>query len=67
MTPTELKQARHTLGLTQAAIAPLLGRKLRNLQQWEAGEREIDGAAVLLIKAYLSGYRPDYWPEAPTA
>jgi len=49
-------------GLTQSQAASMLGRTLRNVQQWEGAEREIDNAAALLLRAYLNGYRPDDWP-----
>ena len=62
MTPAQFKLARQSLGLTQSALAPLVGRQLRNVQQWEAGERAIDPAAVLLVAIYQGGYRPDNWP-----
>ena len=63
MTPAALRQARATLGLTQTQMAAMLGRKLRNLQQWEAGDRRIDEAAARLLTAYLHGYRPEDWPK----
>lgn len=36
MTGTELRQRREKLGLTQTALAPLLGRSTRQLARWEA-------------------------------
>ena len=63
MTPTELREARQSLGLTQAQLAPLLGRTTRNIQQWEAGDRSIDPAAIRLVSLYLRGVRPDDWPR----
>lgn len=63
MTPAALSQARTTLGLTQRQMAAMLGRKLRNYQQWEAGLRRIDEAAARLIAAYTEGYRPQDWPK----
>ena len=62
MTPAEFRTARKQLGLTQTQAASMLGRTLRNIQQWEGAEREIDNAAALLLRAYLNGYRPDDWP-----
>ncbi len=62
MTPTDFKQARQSLGLTQAQTAAMVGRKTRNVQQWEAGDRAVDQAAALLVAAYLAGYRPADWP-----
>lgn len=63
MTKEQLAQARATLGLTQRQMAAMLGRKLRNYQQWEAGDRRIDEAAARLIAAYCDGYRPQDWPK----
>ncbi|AZB63135.1 helix-turn-helix domain-containing protein [Cereibacter sphaeroides] len=62
MTPAEFREARQTLGLTQAGLAALVGRQARNIRQWEAGDRAIDDAAVRLVRAYLDGYRPSDWP-----
>ena len=64
MTPTDFKQARQSLGLTQSQTAAMVGRKLRNIQQWEAGDRAVDRAAALLIAAYLAGYRSTDWPAS---
>lgn len=63
MTPAALRQARATLGLTQTQMAAMLGRKLRNYQQWEGDDRRIDEAAARLLTAYLDGYRPEDWPK----
>lgn len=63
MTPAALRQARATLGLTQTQMAAMLGRKLRNYQQWEGDDRRIDEAAARLLTAYLHGYRPEDWPK----
>lgn len=63
MTGEQLAQARELLGLTKPQMAAMLGRKLRNYQQWEAGHRKIDEAAARLIAAYVEGYRPQDWPK----
>ena len=57
MTPTELKQARQSLGLTQLQLAEWMGVSDRTVKHWEAGSRNADATAVLLLKAYLDGYR----------
>ena len=64
MTPSELKQSRQSLGLTQAQLAPLLGYgdKTR-ISELEVGTREPGGSVVLLMRAYLAGYRPKDWPK----
>ena len=63
MTPADIKQARSDLGLTQAQLAPLLGYALPDrISELERGTRNPSGAVVLLLRAYLSGYRPPEWP-----
>ena len=64
MTPAELKAAQDALGLTHDQFAPLLGRMDRNLWQLMAGERKISKPVVLLVHAYLAGYRPADWPTS---
>jgi DNA-binding transcriptional regulator YiaG len=61
MTKDDFRASRRALGLTQEALARLIGRTRRNIQQWESGERPVDGAAARLVRAYLDGYRPDDW------
>jgi transcriptional regulator with XRE-family HTH domain len=39
-TPAELKQARKTLGLTQAALAERLGVSANTVARWERGNLE---------------------------
>lgn len=41
MTPTEFKEIRLELGLTQAKLASLLFLGLRTIKGYEAGERKI--------------------------
>jgi len=63
VTPEQIKQARESLGLTPEEIAPLLGYGHRSrIYELENGERNIGASAELLLRAYLSGYRPDDWP-----
>jgi DNA-binding transcriptional regulator YiaG len=63
MTPTDIKHARKSLGLTQAQIAPLLGYAATpRVSELERGERMPGACAVLLLQAYLDGYRPKDWP-----
>ena len=64
MTPTDIKEARQSLGLTQSQIAPLLGYADKTrISELERGVREPGSAVVLLLRAYLAGYRPDGWPD----
>ncbi len=58
MTPTEFKQARQSLGLTQAEMADWLGYGSNmRISEIERGLREPGAAVVLLLEAYLSGWR----------
>lgn len=69
MTPAEFQEARHTLGLPAADLARLLGisptRATQTFSDWVRGVRQIDPARVLLLRAYLDGYRPADWPTRP--
>jgi len=67
MTPTELKSARHQLGLTQAELARLLDTDARTMRSMEASPeastfRKPAPRMMRLIRAYLDGYRPQDWP-----
>ena len=63
MTPTEFKQARQSLGLTQTQAAPLLGYgSATRISEIENGQRNAGAAVVQLLRAYLDGYRPNDWP-----
>ncbi len=56
MTPTQIKQARHTLGLTQRGLEitlALKGRDGRTVRMWESGERNISGPCAKLISIFL--------------
>lgn len=60
MTPAAFSAARKSLGLTQTQLAAAFGRKLRQVQTWEAvGPDEL---AASYMAALLAGYRPDDWP-----
>jgi len=64
MTPDQVRDARKALGLTQTQLARVM--KLRgnaSVSDWETGVRNIGPCYVLLLRAYLDGYRPDDWPE----
>jgi len=56
MTPEQLKQARKSLGLTQAAMAAKMGIILRKWERWEGGHSPIspEGATLLRLLVELS-------------
>ena len=63
MTPAQFKQARKSLGLGPVQAARLLGYGSRSrISEIENGRRNPGDAVVLLMRAYLAGYRPDDWP-----
>lgn len=63
MTPSAIKHARATLGLTQAQLAPLLGYSDKaRISELERGAINPGPAVLLLLRAYLGGYRPEAWP-----
>ncbi len=64
MTPDEIREALQTLGLNQAAAAPLLGYgDPSRVSDIVTGKSKPHGAVPLLLRAYLDGYRPDGWPD----
>ena len=67
MTPTQLKNARERLGLTQAQLGRLLdtdGQTVRRMEMPPDASTHRKPAArmVRLLQAYLAGYRPPDWP-----
>ena len=54
MTPTQFKDARKALGLSQNAMAEALGLKTsRAIRQFESGEREVSGPVAKLVAMLL--------------
>lgn len=68
MTPTEWKQARHSLGLTLDQLAQVMGCALSTVQGYEAPEgsakhRKPDGRALRVLEWLQGGFRPPEWPQ----
>lgn len=58
MTPAELKSARNALGLSADGFAKLISppdrpSDGRTVRRWEAGDRDIPGPVVVLVKAIM--------------
>ena len=53
MTKEQLKQARHQLGLTQAAMAKAMGIGTRKLERWEGGHSPISLEGARLVEMLL--------------
>ena len=49
MKPTEIKETRKALGLTQKELADKIGCSVRSIQNWEQGERKTSGIAIKAI------------------
>lgn len=66
MTPDELQNIRHGLGLTLTQMAQMLGYQGDSLRQMafdlETGRRPIRDPQRRLAEAYRDGYRPRDWP-----
>lgn len=50
MTKEQLKQARHQLGLTQAAMAKAMGIGTRKWERWEGGYSPISPEGAMLVE-----------------
>ena len=62
MTPTEFRNLRRKLGLTQDQLAAVMGYGSQSrISEVEGGET-VPAKAKRLMLAYASGYRPDDWP-----
>jgi DNA-binding XRE family transcriptional regulator len=58
MTPDNFRSARKSLGLTQAQWAEWLGVKRNTIARIETGKREANPTMILLVRAYVDGWRP---------
>lgn len=67
MSARNIKEARHSLGLSASQLALLLDTDQQTIRRMEQSEtantfRKPAPRMVRLIRAYLAGYRPDDWP-----
>ena len=53
MTPSQLKQARQHLRLTQAAMAKAMGIGTRKFERWEGGHSPISPEGARLVELLL--------------
>lgn len=64
MTPDDFRRARKSLGLTQSQAAALLGYGAQaRISDIERGVENPSKSVIRLLQAYVSGYRPDDWPD----
>ena len=55
MTGDELREMREAAGLTQAALADMLGVKQSTVYRWEHGQRGISGQVARHVRLILEG------------
>lgn len=65
--PEQFRQAQHTLGLSDAQLAPMLGISEQHVRRLKTRpdanqHRTVNDTLARLLDAYLAGYRPDDWP-----
>jgi transcriptional regulator with XRE-family HTH domain len=53
MTSLEFKEARHSLGVSQSEFGRRIGKSLRTIAGYEAGDRPIDLTTQLAVKLVL--------------
>ena len=53
MTPAELAEAQHTLGLNNKQLATALQVSLRSVERWRAGDVAIPGPVAILIRLWV--------------
>jgi DNA-binding transcriptional regulator YiaG len=61
MSPDEFKEARRKLGLSAQELATALGvADGRTVRRWEAGDRDIPGPAIVLLRIWCDARCPDW-------
>ena len=65
MTPTEFKQGRRALGLSQSALARLFEASRRTVIRWEMGDTVIAGPASVLMRWLAFGEKPKVGRKTP--
>ena len=56
MTPSQLKEARQSLGLTQEQLADEIGASLASVRNWEQGRCKVNRVAARQIQKMLDGF-----------
>lgn len=64
MNSEQIRSIRTALGLTQAELGRWLMLSAANpshtVRMWEMGQRSISGPAIVCLRAFAAGYRPDH-------
>lgn len=66
MNPAQFKEARISLGLSQAKLGRILNTDTRTVRYWEdeSGQRPPNPIACRVIEWMLNGYRPPEFPDS---
>lgn len=56
MTPSQLKEARQSLGLTQEQLADEIGASLASVRNWEQGRCKVNRVAARQIQKMLDSF-----------
>ncbi|MFH1806811.1 MAG: hypothetical protein ABID63_18175 [Pseudomonadota bacterium] len=64
MTPTEFKEARHTLGLSARQLGVILDTDPRTIRKWESIDdpRPVNPIAGRVMEWMMAGFRPPEYP-----
>ena len=67
LTPAEFRKIRNSLGLSTRRMGLMLGLKPkepgRTVRRWEAGDRDIPGPAMVLMRWLATGEKPELPPR----
>lgn len=69
MSPLEFKEARISLGLSQAQLGAILNTNPTTIRKWEAEadrstSRNPNPVAAQVMRWLLDGFRPPEWPSS---
>lgn len=53
MTPTDIRNLRHKLGISQSELGRRIGIKLRQVQNLEAGSSKPSGSVLMLLEQLM--------------
>ena len=67
LTSEDIISARVSLGMTQTAFGEMLGAKLRTVQSWESGERNMKEATTILLRQKLDAHNSAQSVTEPNA
>ena len=64
MTPTAIRQARETIGMTQSELAEVIGVRRGYINRMENAHTKVSPAIAIAMKAMLLLGKPENWPDS---